>query len=94
MDIEGEGSAQERIDASGLLLYPDGDVVRLDEPMFGTPSAEKLANFDFYADAPVQLASIEAPRDRMPKQVFYLPALLLLGVVIMLQRRRQTKPAF
>ena len=94
MDIEGEGSAQERIDASGLLLYPDGDVVRLDEPMFGTPSAEKLANFDFYADAPVQLASIEAPRDRMPKQVFYLPALLLLGIVIMLQRRRQTKPAF
>ena len=30
----------------------------------------------------------------MPAQVFYLPALVLLGLVILLQRRRQTKPAF
>jgi hypothetical protein len=30
----------------------------------------------------------------MPEQVFYIPALLLLGLVILLQRRRQTKPAF
>ncbi|MXQ09688.1 TRAP transporter fused permease subunit [Alphaproteobacteria bacterium GH1-50] len=94
MDIEGEGTAQERIDASGLLLFPDGDEVRLDEPMFGTTTAETLADFDFYADEPVRLASIEAPRDRLPKEVFYIPALLLLGLVIMLQRRRQTKPAF
>ena len=93
MDI-GSGTAQERIDSSGLLLFPEGDVVRLDEPMFGTPSAETLSNFDFYSDTPVQLASIQAPRDRMPKEVFYIPALLLLGLVILLQRRRQTKPAF
>jgi hypothetical protein len=94
MNIEGEGSAQERIDASGLLLFPEGDAVRLDEPMFGTTSAEKLADFDFYADTPVELAAVQVPQDRMPAQVFYLPALLLLGLVVLLQRRRQTKPAF
>lgn len=94
MQIEGEGSAAERIDASGLLLFPDGDVVRLDEPMFGSDTAEALANFDFYADEPVRLASVQTAADRLPAQIFFLPALLLLGLVILLQRRRQTKPAF
>ncbi|WJY22954.1 TRAP transporter permease [Fontisubflavum oceani] len=87
-------SAAERIANSGLLLIPDGEVVRLDEPMFGTATAETLADFDFYADTPVQLAAVRMPQDRMPEQVFYLPALLLLGLVVLLQRRRQTKPAF
>ncbi|WP_375259117.1 TRAP transporter permease [Citreimonas sp.] len=87
-------SAQERIDNSGLLLIPEGDTVRLDEPMFGTAAAEKLGNFDFYADEPVRLGQVQVPRDRLPAQVFYIPALLLLGLVIVLQRRRQTKPAF
>ncbi len=94
MNIEGEGSAAERIDASGLLLFEDGDVVRLDEPAFGSDTAETLANFDFYADDPVRLSSVQTAQDRMPQQVFYIPALLLLGLVIMLQRRRQTQPAF
>jgi len=94
MDIEGEGGAAERIDASGLLLFPEGEVVRLDEPMFGTPAAEKLADFDFYSDTPVQIAQVQAPRERITKYVFYIPALLLLAGVVLLQRRRQTVPAF
>jgi TRAP transporter 4TM/12TM fusion protein len=87
-------NAQERIGNSGLLLIPEGETVRMDEPMFGTQSAENLADFDFYADTPVELASVQVPNRRMPAQIFYIPALALLGVVIMLQRRRQTKPAF
>jgi hypothetical protein len=31
---------------------------------------------------------------RLPKELFYIPALLLLGLIISLQRRRQTVPAF
>ena len=94
MQIEGEGSAADRIDASGLLLFPEGDVVRLDEPMFGSDTAETLSNFDFYADEPVRLAAVQTATERLPAQIFYIPALLLLGLVILLQRRRQTKPAF
>ncbi|SDY74381.1 TRAP transporter permease [Citreimonas salinaria] len=93
MFAEGD-SAQERIANSGLLLMPEGDTVRLDEPMFGTEAAEKLGNFDFYAEEPVRLGQVQVPRDRLPAQVFYIPALLLLALVIVLQRRRQTKPAF
>ena len=43
---------------------------------------------------PVRLASVQTAADRLPAQIFYIPALLLLGLVILLQRRRQTKPAF
>jgi len=95
LSITAEGaSAMERMSNTGLLLLPEGDVMRLDEPMFGTETAEALIDFDFYADNPVTLASVQVARDRMPEQVFYIPALLLLGLVILLQRRRQTKPAF
>lgn len=62
--------------------------------MFGTETAEALIDFDFHADDPVTLASIQAEQARLPEQVFYIPSLLLLGMVIMLQRRRQIKPAF
>ena len=87
-------SPAERLENSGLLLLPEGEAVRLDEPMFGTETAEALIDFDFYAEEPVQLAAVEIARERMPEQVFYIPALVLLGIVILLQRRRQTKPAF
>ncbi|GAB5446009.1 TRAP transporter permease [Gymnodinialimonas sp.] len=93
--VTAEGaSAGERMTNTGLLLLPEGEVMRLDEPMFGTDASEALIDFDFYADNPVQLAAVQVAQDRWPEQIFYLPALLLLGIVILLQRRRQTKPAF
>jgi hypothetical protein len=93
MTAEGT-SAAERIQNSGLLLFVEGDTVRLDEPMFGTATAEKLADFDFYSDTPVAIAAVQVPQNRLPSQVFYVPALALLALVILMQRRRQTKPAF
>jgi TRAP transporter 4TM/12TM fusion protein len=89
-----DAPASGRADAAGLLLMPEGDALRMDEPMFGTPYQEALGGFDFYAETPVEIVSVLSPADRMPKQVFYIPALLLLALVIVLQRRRQTKPAF
>ena len=83
-----------RADAAGLLLMPEGDKLFMDEPMFGTPYQEKLSGFDFYTDQRVEVVSLLSPAHRMPKQIFYLPALLLLALVVMMQRRRQTKPAF
>ena len=83
-----------RLANTGLLLMPEGDVMRLDEPAFGSETAETLSSFDFYAEEAVEIASVQTARNRLPEQIFYLPALLLLGLVIVLQRRRQTVPAF
>jgi MYXO-CTERM domain-containing protein len=44
----------------------------------------------------VRVTNVYEPAKRMPKEVFYIPALLLLGVVIAAQlrrRRRQTLAA-
>lgn len=94
MNIDTEGDAQSRIDALGLFLIEDGDALNLDEPAFGSPAGDSLADFDFYGDNPVQIVNVQRPAERWPKEIFYIPALLLLLVVVMLQRRRQTKPAF
>ncbi|TRD23581.1 TRAP transporter permease [Palleronia caenipelagi] len=89
-----EGDTAARMNATGVMLTGMAPGA-IDEPMFGTPLQEKLADFDFYADKPVRITEVLAPNaSRLPAQIFYIPALLLLGLVIVLQRRRQTKPAF
>ena len=93
IDVAG-ASPEERVANSGLILMPGGDPAQLDVPAFGSDAEEALIDFDFFTDEPVSIASVQVPQDRLPEQIFYIPALLLLGVVIMLQRRRQTQPAF
>ncbi|HHI82164.1 MAG TPA: DUF3394 domain-containing protein, partial [Rhizobiales bacterium] len=39
-------------------------------------------------DIDFEVTRIEVPRDRMPKEVFFIPALLLLALIIWLQKRR------
>jgi TRAP transporter 4TM/12TM fusion protein len=91
--VPGDGLA--RLEAMGLPAMAEGGVLRLDEPAFGTPFYEKLGRqYDFYADEPVQILRAEVDAARMPKEVFFLPAFLLLGLLIMVQRRRATQPAF
>ena len=92
---EQDAGGLERLSAAGLDVFEEGDVLRVDEPFPGTPYFETLANeYDFYADEPVQIISAEVPNDRMPKEIFFLPAFLLLGLICLIQRRRATQPAF
>jgi hypothetical protein len=92
--VTDQDPATGRADAAGLLLMAEGDKLFMEEPMFGTTYQKKLAGFDFYLDERVEVVSLLTPAHRMPKQLFYIPALLLLAGVVMMQRRRQTKPAF
>jgi TRAP transporter 4TM/12TM fusion protein len=89
-----ETPPDQRLDATGLWLMPENGIVAMDEPMFGTPFADALSGFDFYGVAPVVITEVQRPADRLPAQLFFIPALLLLALVIFMQRRRQTKPAF
>ncbi|WP_299784807.1 TRAP transporter permease [uncultured Marivita sp.] len=92
--IEDSDPETGRADAAGLFLLPEGDRMFMDEPMFGTDYQEKLQGFDFYTEPRVEVVSLLSPADRPSKYWLYIPALLLLGAVIAMQRRRQTKPAF
>ncbi|SMH30542.1 TRAP transporter permease [Maritimibacter sp. HL-12] len=93
VDIDDTAPAQ-RLSDTGLFLMPESDRMLMDEPMPATEYSERLRSFDFYGGDPVEIVSVERPQDQMPREVFYIPALLLLAVVVMFQRRRQTKPAF
>lgn len=93
-DLGEAGDGQTRLEQAGLVVLVDDQVAELEEPFPGTPFFQTLQLFDFYADPTVQIDQILIPAKRVPKEIFYIPALLLLGCVVWLQRRRQTKPAF
>ncbi|MEO9778193.1 MAG: TRAP transporter permease [Sedimentitalea sp.] len=86
-----EPSGQERLDAMGLIILEEDGIAKLDEPMFGTPVSSDLGSFDFYADTPVQLATVQVPADQMPKELVFIPALILLGLLAFLQRARASR---
>ena len=84
-EIEG-GDA--RLDELGFMIIPDGQTQVLDEPAFGTGLADALSSFDFYGDDPVSIKSVKATADQLPKELIFIPALLLLGLIAMSQMRR------
>lgn len=89
----GDGAA--RLEKLGLLVEIDGEVAKLEEPLPGSPFESVGKTFDFYGDDPVTISTVSLPNERMPKEVFYLPAALLLGLIVMMQlrRRRKSEPA-
>ncbi len=89
-----EADGLTRLDHAGLLVTEDGDKAVLEEPFAGTPFFDEFQVFDFYGDQPVEIANVQTEASRMPKEIFYIPALILLALIIMLQRRRQTVAAF
>jgi len=89
----GDGVA--RLQAMGLPVLSEDGVIKLEEPMFDSPFFEKLTRqYDFYGDEAVQVLRAEVEAERMPKELFFLPAFVLLTLLILIQRRRATQPAF
>ncbi len=86
---EADGAA--RIDALGLIPLDEDGLVKLDEPLFGTPVADELDMFDYYADEPVRITAVQAPQSQPPKELIFIPALILLGLIAALQRGRAAK---
>ena len=79
----------------GLTVMVEEQTLRLDEPFPGTPHFEALGNeYDFYGETPVEIRQVQVENDRLPKEIFFLPAFVLLVGVVLIQRRRATQPAF
>jgi len=93
-DLGAAGDGETRLEQAGLTVIMDEDGATLEEPFAGTAFFQTLQMFDFYADPLVRIDKVQLPAERIAKEIFYIPALLLLGIVVLLQRRRQTKPAF
>lgn len=83
------GDSESALTAQGLTTLVDGESVTLDEPFPGTPYFESIGNeYDFYGDSPVEIVQAKIENERMPKEIFFIPAFLLLFGLILLQRPR------
>ena len=91
LDVAEGATGQERLAVPGLTVYEEDGVLKIEEPFPGKPFFEKLQNFDFYGDEPVRIVVVLEPSEGLPKELMFIPALLLLGGIAFLQRRRAGK---
>ena len=94
VNLGASGDGTKRLEQGGILVHEEDGKAILDEPIAGTPFFVPFQSFDFYGDTPVEIAAVQLEAERMPKEIFYIPALILLALVVFFQRRRQTTPAF
>lgn len=86
LPIGAEKTAAERLEAVGLdLLIEDGNVI-IDNA--GFDSAAQKAGLDFDQ----KILTLLVPADQPPKELMYVPALILLILIGLLQRRRNGSP--
>lgn len=86
--------AVDRLQKAGLVVNLEDGLAKIEEPFPQTPFFEQFSDlFDFYGDQPVALSNVRSDAERMPKEVFYLPAILLFGLVYWVQTRRRAVAA-
>jgi len=78
-----------RLENSGLFVTVDGDAAAMEEPLPGSPFEGLGRKFDFYGDDPVVIETVSISNERMVKEIFYIPAVLLLALIVFLQFRRK-----
>ena len=84
LPLGAKGDGKERLMSAGLeLRFEDGKAF-VENIVFGSTAERQKIDFDY------EIPSVETKADRPPRQLFYIPALALLGIIIMLQRRRQS----
>ena len=82
----GEGATgAERLDNAGLVFRQDGDKLIIDDVAYN--SAAQSAGLDWDQE----VLRVLKPEPQPSKYLMFLPALLLLGVVVMLQRGRNSR---
>jgi len=80
------GSGQERLDAAGLVIVErDGRTV-IDDVLYDSPAAGAGLDWD------QEILQVLRPVAQPTKYLMFIPALALLALVVMLQRRRLAAP--
>tara|TARA_R110002051_G_scaffold38640_3_gene81975 strand:- start:36591 stop:39335 length:2745 start_codon:yes stop_codon:yes gene_type:complete len=85
LEIGDGATGEERLEAAGLAFRTDGDAMIIDD--VGYDSAASLAGLDWDQ----QVLRVLRPLDQQSKYWMFIPALLLLGLVVLLQRGRNAR---
>ncbi|MCG8695882.1 MAG: TRAP transporter permease [Minwuiales bacterium] len=83
LPIAADGDGVTRLSSAGLELRDEDGAMLVDN--IGFDSAAEKAGLDF----DWKVVSVKVPSERMPAEVFYLPAFLLLALIAFLQRGRR-----
>ena len=83
LPIAADGDGVTRLAGAGLELRDEDGAMLVDN--IGFDSAAEKAGLDF----DWKVVSVKVPSERMPAEVFYLPAFLLLALIAFLQRGRR-----
>lgn len=82
----GEGdTGEDRLFNAGLELLIDGEDVEVDNAAYDSDA--QSAGLDFGQ----KITVVFAPADQLPKQLMYIPALVVLALIIVMQRSRRKK---
>ena len=90
LPLGAEGTAPERLKRAGLQIMSLGDKIQVAAVQFGS-TAEKLG-----IEQGFDITQVEVPADRPSKEWAFIPAMALLGLIVMVQRargRREKKAA-
>jgi TRAP transporter 4TM/12TM fusion protein len=79
--LEGD-SGEERLEAFGLLIFEEGGEVIVDGTDFNSRAA--AAGFDFDQ----KIVEVGVPTDQPAKELMWIPAIVLLVLIALVQRRR------
>ncbi|MET4708642.1 TRAP transporter permease [Endozoicomonas lisbonensis] len=77
-----EAGAEQQLSFMGLQTYPSDGELKVDMISFDSPAESAGIDFDW------TLNRLEIPVERPPRQLIWIPALLLLGLIFLGQRRR------
>ena len=78
-----KADGEERLREAGLEIRLEGEKVIADNVMFGSPAQNVGIDFDW------EIVHLQIEAERPPKHLMFIPALLLLGGLAWLQRRRR-----
>ncbi len=85
LPVGDEPSGAERLQAIGFETREEEGSIFVDTVVFGSAAEKARLDFD------QQILNVQVPNERPPKQLMFIPALLLLGLIWFLQRGRIRK---
>ncbi len=83
LPVGDEGSGMDRLNAIGIETRNEDDKILIDNIVFSSPAEKAGMDFD------QELLSIQVPSKRLPKQLMFIPALVLYALVALLQMKRR-----
>jgi len=86
LNVGDEATGEERLENAGLIFRTEGDAMFIDDVAYGSAAADAGLDWD------QQVLRVLQPVYQPTKYLMFIPALLLLGLIVFLQRGRANRP--